>query len=72
MTREDVVRRLAYLVRHDHHTACMMVGWFVQNCDQETLEAALELAEGSAAVMPLGDHLALVRERYSRWPGGAR
>lgn len=68
MTREDTLRRLAYLVRHDHHTATMVVGWLLQNSPQETLEAALELAEGSAAVLPLGDHLSVVRERYGTWP----
>ena len=68
MQREDTLRRLAYLVRHDHHTATMLVGWLVQNASTETLEAALELAEGSAAVLPLGDHLAIVRERYGTWP----
>lgn len=63
-TREDVLRRLAYLVRHDHATACAVVGYLVQDTASEGLQDALTLAEGFAPVIPLDDHLALVRERY--------
>ncbi len=64
MQREDVIRRLAYLVRHDHTAAAMCVGWLAQEASTEALEACVELAEGSSAVRPQGDHLSIVRERY--------
>jgi hypothetical protein len=69
MTRNDVLRELARIVRQDQVAALFVIGWWCAAATDEDLEACLTACKDGVRVWGGEAHLAAYAERWGHLPG---